>query len=379
MAFTPLDAEYLAKARQLAEGSFGLTEPNPRVGCVIALADGTVLGEGATQAAGGAHAEVMALRAAHAAGHAVRGATAWVTLEPCAHHGRTPPCADALVREGLARVVVGAQDPNPVVDGGGIARLRAAGIAVDVAPPDEQQRCRALNIGFLSRHTRGRPWVRLKVATSLDGRTALADGRSQWITGPEARADGHAWRRRASVVLSASGTVLADNARLDVRSVPTPRQPLRVLLDRRGRLPAQAAWLAAPGPKVVLGPPPRAELAAVDGLEQIDFSEHEVAEGLAPSAVLAWLHARGANEVHLEAGPTLNAAWLQAGLVDELLLYQGPLLLGPGLPLAALPAATGLAEQPRWQLLDALAVGADLRSRWLHPAAATWHGAPAGA
>jgi riboflavin biosynthesis protein RibD len=251
-----LDRQRLHEALTLAESVIGLTEPNPRVGCIIGHVDGRVLGRGATQEAGGPHAEVMALRDAAAAGHEVRGATAWVTLEPCAHHGRTPPCCDALVAAGMARVVVGARDPFPGVDGAGMARLRAAGIEVDLADPDIAAACRELNIGFFSRFERGRPWVRLKLAASLDAVTALADGRSQWITGPEARADGHAFRRRAGAVLSGIGTVLHDNPRLDVRLVPTPRQPLRVVLDSQWRTPPTARLFEAEGPLLLVGTPP---------------------------------------------------------------------------------------------------------------------------
>jgi len=215
----PLDHERLQQARGLAEASFGLTEPNPRVGCVIGLDDGQVLAEGATQQAGGPHAEVMALRDAAARGARTHGATAWVTLEPCAHHGRTPPCCDALVEAGIARVVIGSPDPFPQVNGAGIKRLRAAGVRVDLADGAEREACRELNLGFFSRVERGRPWVRLKVAASVDGCTALLDGQSQWITGEAARRDGHAWRRRASAVLTGVGTVLADDPRLDVRLV----------------------------------------------------------------------------------------------------------------------------------------------------------------
>ncbi|MDE2454156.1 MAG: bifunctional diaminohydroxyphosphoribosylaminopyrimidine deaminase/5-amino-6-(5-phosphoribosylamino)uracil reductase RibD, partial [Burkholderiales bacterium] len=251
-----LDRERLVRALALAETSFGLCEPNPRVGCVIGRADGSVLGSGATQRAGEAHAEIVALRAAAAAGHDVRGATAWVTLEPCAHHGRTPPCCDALIAAGIARVVVAVADPFPAVDGRGIERLRAAGIEVAMADADLAAAAREVNIGFFSRMRRGRPWVRLKIAASLDGRTALANGVSQWITGPAARADGHAWRRRAGAVLSGIGTVLEDDPRLDVRLVPTALQPLRVVVDSRWQTPPAARVLAPPGAVLVVGAGP---------------------------------------------------------------------------------------------------------------------------
>jgi diaminohydroxyphosphoribosylaminopyrimidine deaminase/5-amino-6-(5-phosphoribosylamino)uracil reductase len=217
------------------------------VGCVLGRADGSVLGRGATQQAGGPHAEVMALRDAAAAGHSVQGATAWVTLEPCAHHGRTPPCCDALIAAGLARVVVAIGDPFAQVAGAGLARLRAAGIEVVMADADIAQAAREINIGFFSRIERGRPWVRMKIAASLDGRTALPNGVSQWITGEPARTDGHAWRRRAAAVLTGIGTVLEDDPRLDVRLVPTPAQPLRVVVDSRLETPPAARLLQPPG------------------------------------------------------------------------------------------------------------------------------------
>jgi diaminohydroxyphosphoribosylaminopyrimidine deaminase/5-amino-6-(5-phosphoribosylamino)uracil reductase len=337
----PLDAsDALLQALALAEQAVGLSDPNPRVGCVILSATGEILGAGHTQAAGHAHAEVMALRDAAAKGHDVRGATAFVTLEPCSHHGRTPPCCDALIAAGIARVVAAVTDPNPKVAGQGMARLAAAGIAVEWAEASIADASRELNIGFFSRMQRGRPFVRLKSAISLDGRTALPDGRSQWITGPAARADGHAWRRRAGAVLTGIGTVLADDPRLDVRLVPTARQPLRVVLDPQGRMPASARLLAPPGEALVIGPG-RADLPAL----------------------LADLAARGINELHVEAGPMLSGAFLDAGLVDELLVYQAPVLLGDGRPLAQLGPLAHLGDARRWRLLEATPVGPDLRLR----------------
>ncbi|MFT7724168.1 MAG: bifunctional diaminohydroxyphosphoribosylaminopyrimidine deaminase/5-amino-6-(5-phosphoribosylamino)uracil reductase RibD [Roseateles sp.] len=340
-AAPPLDLPHaLQQALALAEQAIGLTDPNPRVGCVLLSPAGQLLGSGHTQAAGQAHAEVMALRDAAARGHDLRGATAVVTLEPCSHHGRTPPCCDALVAAGIARVVVAVQDPNPQVAGQGLARLRAAGLQVELAAPAVADAARELNIGFFSRMQRGRPFVRLKSAISLDGRTALPDGRSQWITGEAARADGHAWRRRAGAVLTGIGTVLADDPRMDVRLVPTSKQPLRLVLDPRGRLPAAARILQPPGEARVIGPG-RADLPAL----------------------LAELGAQGVNELHVEAGPVLSGAFLAAGLVDELLVYQAPLLVGEGRPLAALPPLAALGDAPRWRLVEATAVGADLRLR----------------
>ncbi|TXI25770.1 MAG: bifunctional diaminohydroxyphosphoribosylaminopyrimidine deaminase/5-amino-6-(5-phosphoribosylamino)uracil reductase RibD [Roseateles sp.] len=340
MSVLTLD-QAVQQALHLAEQAIGLTDPNPRVGCVLLAADGHVLGQGHTQPAGQAHAEVMALRDAAARGESLAGATAVVTLEPCAHHGRTPPCCDALIAAGVGRVVSLLQDPNPQVAGQGLARMRAAGITVLDAGEDAARRSRELNIGFFSRMQRGRPFVRLKSAISLDGRTALPDGRSQWITGEAARTDGHAWRRRAGAVLTGIGTVLADDPRLDVRLVPTARQPLRLVLDPQGRLPAAARILQAPGEARVIGPG-RADLPAL----------------------LAQLGAEGINELHVEAGPTLSAAFLSAGLVDELLIYQAPLLVGPGRPLAELPLLAGLDQAQRWQRVEATPLGDDLRLRF---------------
>lgn len=330
----------LQRALALAEQAVGLTDPNPRVGCVILAPEGRELGAGHTQAAGQAHAEVMALRDAAARGHDVRGAIAVVTLEPCSHHGRTPPCCDALIDAGIARVVAAAEDPNPQVAGRGLARLKAAGLAVELAGDEARQASRELNIGFFSRMQRGRPFVRLKSAISLDGRTALPDGRSQWITGEAARTDGHAWRRRAGAVLTGIGTVLADDPRLDVRLVPTARQPLRLVLDPQGRLPPGARILQPPGQARILGPG-RTDLAAL--LDQ--------------------LGQEGINELHVEAGPRLSGAFLAAGLVDELLIYQAPLLIGPGRPLADLAERADLADGGRWQFIDVTPIGQDLRLR----------------
>ncbi len=239
----------MREALDLAALSIGLSEPNPRVGCVLATADGRVIGRGHTQQAGGPHAEVMALRDALAARRAsIRGATAVVTLEPCAHHGRTPPCCDALIDAGIARVVYAVEDPFEQVAGRGAARLRAAGIDAQALPPGElADAARELNIGFFSRIERGRPWLRMKIAGSLDGRSALDNGISQWITGEAARTDGHRWRRRAGALLTGAGTVLEDDPRLDVRLVETPRQPLRVIVDSRLDIPPAARILDAPG------------------------------------------------------------------------------------------------------------------------------------
>ncbi|MDE2371741.1 MAG: bifunctional diaminohydroxyphosphoribosylaminopyrimidine deaminase/5-amino-6-(5-phosphoribosylamino)uracil reductase RibD [Burkholderiales bacterium] len=373
-----LDSRRLAEALTLAASAIGVSDPNPRVGCVIGDADGRVLGGGATQAAGQAHAEVMALRDAQAAGHDVRGATAWVTLEPCAHHGRTPPCCDALIAAGIARVVVALADPYPEVDGRGIARLRAAGIEVELvdAASDIATAARELNLGFFSRVVRGRPWVRMKAATSLDGRTALANGVSQWITGAAARADGHAWRKRAGAVLTGIGTALHDNPRLDVREVATTLQPLRVVVDSHLRLPPQARLLHPPDHGVIVvgaidDASRRAALAAA-GAEVLLLPD--VTGRVDLGALLPWLAQRGVNELHVEAGAALNAALLAGDWVDELLVYLAPKLIGPGLPLAALAPRDDLGSLPAWRWIETAAVGDDLRLRLRPPGRADFQG-----
>ncbi|MCS6811887.1 MAG: bifunctional diaminohydroxyphosphoribosylaminopyrimidine deaminase/5-amino-6-(5-phosphoribosylamino)uracil reductase RibD [Tepidimonas sp.] len=358
----------------LAQAAVGLSEPNPRVACRLLLPDGRAF-DGHTQAAGQAHAEVMALRAAQAAGADPRGATAYVTLEPCSHHGRTPPCCDALIAAGVARVVVAAIDPNPQVAGRGVQRLRAAGVQVDVLPADHPaaRATRELNIGFWQRMRHGRPWVRMKVAASLDGTTALANGASQWITGEAARIDGHAWRRRAAALLTGIGTVHADDPRLDVRHVPTPRQPLRVVLDAQLTIKPEARILQPPGTVLVYTAsdpdataPQRQRLAQL-GVTVIDRPAAAPAPGAPPQvdllAVLHDLAAREVNELHIEAGAKLNASWWRAGLVDELLLYLAPRLLGPGQPLAALPALNRLDEGWTLRFVDVTPLGCDLRLR----------------
>lgn len=370
------DQVAMAQALNLAEQAVGLTDPNPRVGCVISDGQGRVLGAGHTQQAGGPHAEVMAMRAARADGHDLRGATVHVTLEPCAHHGRTPPCADALIAAGVGRVVAAVLDPNPLVAGQGMARLQAAGIAV--AHGLMADAARELNIGFFSRMVRGRPWVRLKVAASLDGRTALPDGTSQWITGPDARADGHAWRRRAGAVLTGIGTVREDNPRLDVRLVHTARQPLRVVLDARLDTPPGARLLDTPGDVLLcctdaaLSSPRAAPLSRPNvtllpiGIDQNGWIDL--------GAVLDALGQRGINELHVEAGHHLNGSFVRAGLVDEFLVYLAPKLLGAGREMAAFGPLAQLADAAPLVFTDLARVGADVR---LMARSATGFGAPA--
>jgi diaminohydroxyphosphoribosylaminopyrimidine deaminase/5-amino-6-(5-phosphoribosylamino)uracil reductase len=367
-----LDRIRLLEALALAHGAIGVSDPNPRVGCIIGHADGRVLARGATQAAGSAHAEAAAIAAARDAGVDLRGSTAWVTLEPCAHHGRTPPCADALTAAGIARVVVGIGDPFALVDGRGIARLRAAGIEVELAGADIAAACRELNIGFHHRIATGRPWVRMKIAATLDGRTALADGRSQWITSAPARTDGHAWRRRAQALLTGIGTVLEDDPRLDVRLVPTMLQPLRVVVDSGWQTPPAARLLAPPGVALVIGArdddaEARARRQALEaaGAQTLHISSDGVKTDLA--RIVAMLGERGVNELHVEAGHKLNASLLRAGLVDELLVYQAPSLLGDGREMAALGRLPALDAALRWQYHAVDRIGPDLRLQLRRP------------
>lgn len=350
----------MCEALALAQQAIALSEPNPRVGCVILSPDGQVIGRGHTQQAGGPHAEVMALRDAAAQGHAVRGATVVVTLEPCAHHGRTPPCCDALVQAGVGRVVMALEDPNPLVAGQGAARLRAAGIAVDTGLCATA--ARELNIGFFSRMERQRPWVRLKIAASLDGRTALPNGVSQWITGTDARTDGHAWRRRAGAVLTGVGTVVEDDPQLDVRLVPTPRQPLRVVVDSRLDAPLGARLFQAPESVLVYAATPPAERHAEYTRRGIEVAMLPNAQGKVDlAAMLADLAARGINELHVEAGHKLNGSFVREGLVDEYLLYLAPKLLGAGRDLAAFGPLSTLADAVALQFHQIDRVGDDLR------------------
>ncbi len=381
-------------ALDIASAAIGLSDPNPRVGCVITAADpAAAWAWGHTQQAGGPHAEVMALRAARESGLSLQGATAWVTLEPCAHHGRTPPCCDALIAAGVARVVVALRDPNPLVAGQGIERMRAAGLQVEVAGaftpafasefealhpqdpaglPDPQGRAWArgaleLNIGFFSRMVRQRPWVRMKIAASLDGQTALANGASQWITAEPTRADGHAWRRRAGAVLTGIGTVRDDDPRLDVRLVPTAHQPLRVVVDSRLQISAQAR---------ILHPPGRVLVYAGSGVDAAAETLRERCPNLQVvqvpsdargktdlSAVLADLATRGVNELHVEAGHQLNGSLLTAGLVDEMLVYLAPRMLGPGRGMAAFGPLERLADGLSLEFIECSPVGPDLRIR----------------
>ena len=357
---SPADQPYMAQALRLAERGLYSTSPNPRVGCVI-VRDGVLVGEGWHQRAGEAHAEVNALQQA---GAAARGATAYVTLEPCSHHGRTPPCTEALLAAGIGRVVAAMADPNPLVAGRGLAQLQAAGVAVDVGLMADE--AHELNIGFVSRMTRQRPWVRLKAAASLDGKTALQNGESQWITGPQARQDGHCWRARACAILSGIGTVRKDDPQLNVRGVDTPRQPLKVIVDSRLELSPAARLLEAGNVLLVSAGQAVAEVAEKAaalrerGAEILDLPDGKGRVDL--HALLHELARRGLNEVHVEAGSRLNGALLAAGLVDEVLLYLAPCLLGDTAQgLFALPALESLAGKHRLAIREVKQFGDDLR------------------
>ncbi|THT96413.1 bifunctional diaminohydroxyphosphoribosylaminopyrimidine deaminase/5-amino-6-(5-phosphoribosylamino)uracil reductase RibD [Lampropedia puyangensis] len=381
----------MQRSLDLAAQAVGITNPNPAVGCVIVCAAGhRVLGEGHTQPVGGPHAEVMALRDAAAKGHDVAGATAYVTLEPCAHYGRTPPCCDALIAAGIGRVVASLQDPNPQVAGQGFARLRAAGIAVDVG--DGAAPARQLNLGFLKRMETGMPWVRAKVAASADGGTALLNGQSQWITGPAAREDGQRWRARADVVMTGIGTVLADDPLLNVRvalhggTTPTAqsqaRQPHLAIVDSHLRTPLDAKlWQIAQRTVWIFGLAARDSDDFAWAQQQRQRQSALQAQGahvvLLPAAtrsgqthavdlpaVVHTLAGMPVNEIHVEAGARLNGGLLQAGLVDEWLLYLAPSMLGQGKGMAERAAPlTALTDAATYIWGDCQPVGADLRLR----------------
>lgn len=352
----------MALALEWAAKGMYITAPNPRIGCVI-VRDGEVIGAGHTQPAGQAHAEIQALRDAQTRGNDVRGATAYVTLEPCSHHGRTPPCSNALIQAGLGRVVASMVDPNPLVAGRGLAQLEAAGIAVSSGILADQ--AYELNIGFFNRMRFKKPWVRLKTAASLDGATALASGESQWITSPEARADGHAWRARAQVILTGIGTVKADDPQLTVRMLDklsdTPMQPRRVIVDSRLDID--------PGARILQGEPCWIVAAQTSAEKEAKLraAGHEVimlpnsAGKVDLPALMLELGRREINEVHVEAGSKLNASLVREGCVDELLVYLAPSLIGPGQGMFALPPLAQLKDKFALRFHGVQQVGPDLR------------------
>ena len=356
MQVTSQDIEWMTRALRLAARGLYTTTPNPRVGCVI-VSNGQLVGEGAHLKAGEPHAEVHALRTA---GEQARGATAYVTLEPCSHFGRTPPCADALVNAGVSRVVVAMQDPNPLVAGNGIERLQAQGIAVTVGVCEAQ--ARALNPGFIQRMTQQRSYVRLKVAASLDGRTALANGHSQWITSAAARKDVHHWRAQSWAIVTGIASILQDDSSLTVRDVNTPRQPLRVIVDSQLRIPIDARVLQDGNALVAYaqGDAAKLEMLQVMGVRTLQAPN---AQGQVDLAVLMQaLTALPCNEVLIEAGATLNGAFMQSGLVDELLLYYAPKLMGhTARGMFALPALAQMSDVRDLNILDVRQFGQDIR------------------
>ena len=360
MPITESDTHWMSVALSWAEKAMYITTPNPRVGCVIVNAQGVLLGAGHTQPAGQAHAEMMALQDAKSQGHSVAGATAYVTLEPCSHQGRTGPCCDALIHGGLLRLVVAVQDPNPQVNGNGIALLRQAGIQVDIGVLEDK--ARSLNPGFFKRMTQGLPWIRLKVAASLDGQTALTNGESQWITSASARQDGHAWRARSCAVLTGIGTVLQDDPQLNVRDIDTPRQPTLVIVDSKLETPLNArlwdtqrevwiycatvdtdrkAALKAKGARVMCLP---------NAQGKVDLR-----------ALVQDLGQKAINEVHIEAGFKLNGSLLAADVVDELLVYLAPLLIGQGLGMASLGTFETLSQALKLKIQNVTTIGDDVR------------------
>ena len=382
----------LDQALQLAQQATAYCRPNPRVGCVIVSAQGAVIGRGQTQASGQAHAEIMALRDAAARGADVAASTVYVTLEPCSHHGRTPPCCDALIAARVARVIIAQIDPNPLVAGQGIARLRAAGIAVEIATETADattaHAARQLNIGFFQRMQHGTPWVRLKAAYSRDGTSALHNGQSQWITGSAARADVQHWRARACAILTGSGTVLHDDPLLNVRLPHFAQQqlpqPLLAIVDSQLRTPPSARLFSVPQRQVLIytvAHPAQASPTHTHTTEAAAHMQRATALQAAGATIITLpasasghislahllqdLAQREINELHVEAGGKLNAALLQQGLVNEILAYIAPVLLGAGQPLAALPALQNLQQATHWQLQQVTQIGNDARLQLL--------------
>jgi len=359
--FNSDDARFMRLALDLAAHGLFSTDPNPRVGCVI-VSDGHVVGEGWHEKAGHPHAEINALAQA---GQRARGATAYVTLEPCAHYGRTPPCCNALIGSGISRLVAASQDPNPLVNGTGIAALRAAGITVEVGLL--QAEAMELNLGFVSRMQRKLPWVRLKVAASLDGKTALPNRQSQWITGEQARRDGHAWRARASALLTGIGTLKDDDPQMNVRWVQTNRQPTRILVDSRLEADLAARMLASPGVWIVTALEQSA--CRTSAWQRLTDAGHRIISlpndrgKVDLQAMMQWLAGEGVNELHIEAGYKLNGSLLREHWVDEVLCYLAPSLIGPGLEMFELPGLSQMPSNTEWRFEDHSMVGGDLRLR----------------
>ncbi|WP_276203012.1 bifunctional diaminohydroxyphosphoribosylaminopyrimidine deaminase/5-amino-6-(5-phosphoribosylamino)uracil reductase RibD [Herbaspirillum rhizosphaerae] len=355
-----IDSDRQAMTLALEQAALGMftTTPNPRVGCVI-VKDRRIIGAGYTQPPGGNHAEIQAMKDAQERGNDVRGATAYVTLEPCSHFGRTPPCADALVKAGLGKVVSAMTDPNPLVAGKGLEKLQAAGIAV--VSGLLQEAAYEMNIGFFKRMQHGTPWIRMKSAASLDGKTALHNGKSQWITGQAARDDGHFWRARACAIVTGIGTVKDDNPQLNVRAVDTPRQPRRIVIDSKLAVSPAANILAGGGTWVFTASEDRAKISALEdqGTEVIVLPNANNKVDL--PRMIAELGKRQLNEVHIEAGSKLSGSLIREGCVDELLLYFAPTLLGDGRGMFDLPALEDLSGKIPLRFHDVKQIGEDLR------------------
>ena len=357
--YTAQDHQWMAQALQLAEQGLNTTTPNPRVGCVI-VKNGVVIGKGAHLKAGEPHAEVHALRQAQDnAPDQIKGADVYVTLEPCSHHGRTPPCADALIEAGVKRVIVAMQDPNPKVSGSGLARLQAHGI--EVASGLMEAQARELNVGFISRMTRQLPYVRTKVAASLDGRTALANGASKWITGEASRLDVQHWRARSCAILTGIGTVLADDPQMNVRALDIGRQPLRVIVDSQLRIETSAKILQGNALVVYADAPQiKIDILQAAGVKLIKLAE--TGGQVCLKSLLSYLAALDINELMVEAGQTLNGALLKHKLVDELVLYHAPVLLGSqARGMFELPAFTDMKQCTSLEVKDTRQFGADFR------------------
>lgn len=354
--FSADDHRYMARALELAERGLYTTAPNPRVGCVI-VSDGVVAGEGWHERAGGPHAEIAALAQAQAR---ARGATAYVSLEPCVHQGRTRPCTEALIKAGVARVVAALQDPNPLVSGKGLQALAQAGITASAGLMEDE--ARELNVGFVSRMTRGRPWVRMKIAASLDGKTALVNGKSQWITSEAARRDGHHWRARACAVLTGAGTVRDDDPRLTVREVTTSRQPLRVVVDSRLEIPSTAKILEGGGVLVAAAREDPSRIAALEAKGAEVVMMPNPAGKVELGDLFRELARREINEVHVEAGFRLNGSLAREGFVDELLVYLAPALIGDkGRGMFELPELSDLSGRRQLKIGDVRMIGPDVR------------------
>jgi len=366
--YSAVDHQMMSEALDQAQNALYLSNPNPRVGCIITK-DRKVIGRGFTQAVGKAHAEIQALVDAKAQGHDVAGSTIYVTLEPCSHRGKTPPCADALLAAKPAKVIVAMSDPNPLVAGKGIEKLRSAGIDVECGLLESE--AQVLNRGFISRMTRGLPWVRMKIAASLDGKTALPDGRSQWITGPLARADGHHWRAQACAIVTGVGTVKEDNPSLNVRDVQTLRQPWRIIIDSKLETPPASKILDKvdqSGVIIVCASSDAADLqqkakAFTDrGIEVIAMANPSGKVDL-PKLFSYLAKEREMNEIHIESGFKLNGSLIRENCVDELLLYYAPFFMGEGIGMANISPLNSLAEKEDWKIIDQSLFGPDLRLR----------------